>query len=191
MISAQKHGPSVKTTNVTNVRMTDQTAEEKLERMKELARQRQRKAYKKKRTLETVAEDTDSDEEEVCQMQPAKRRREVRRDERRDDMIIDYSEIKHAVEKCLEEREKKEKEAKANPVAGYAMAAVGLAGIVSSALNCLPANIRNGMFNKPLGFLSTAAVTAPPIGPTVEILPVSLQSALQTLPSSVQSLLKC
>ena len=103
-----------------------ETAEQTVQRLKEQHRQRSKRYYQKKRERKC---DNDSDASSVVSL-PSKRHHA-------DDVSIPYEDVREAVYKALEEKEK-EKVSK-HGMGGLAMAGVGLAGICKALYDNLPA----------------------------------------------------
>ena len=144
----------------------DENAEQRLARMKAMHRARAKKYYAKKKMTKTSQPSEPSEPSESASSDSDVSECRVKRRRMDSDVIIPYSDIKKCVKKALKEQ----KEKKGNG-AGYAAAAVGGIGLISTILNRLPD------FN-PMRFLGQSVATS--------TLPMVLPSQQElTVPSAV------
>ena len=131
--------------------MQDENAEARLARMKAMHRARAKRYYAKKKNSQAEPEPPEPAEapsSETSGTSESESEVSVKR-RRMNDVSIPYSDIKKCVKKVL-----KEERAKSGNGAGYAAAAVGGIGLISTILNRLPDNIN------PMRFLASSGATS-------------------------------
>ena len=119
--------------------------------MKAMHRARAKKYYAKKKTSKVIPPEPTEVPTEVSESESSDTESDCRVKRRRmdSDVIIPYRDIKKCVRRAL-----KEEKEKGSGTAGYAAAAVGGIGLVSTILNRLPANLN------PLRFLGLSDATS-------------------------------